>query len=45
MELRHITLEVSADHVAVVTLDKPPVNALGPAIRAADRRHPRPLWS
>jgi enoyl-CoA hydratase len=33
MELRHITLEVSADHVAVVTLDKPPVNALGPAIR------------
>ncbi len=33
MELRHITLEVTADHVAVVTLNKPPVNALGPAIR------------
>ena len=33
MELRHIAMEVS-DRIAVVTLDKPPVNALGPAIRA-----------
>jgi enoyl-CoA hydratase len=33
MDLRHLALEMSADHVAVVTLDKPPVNALGPAIR------------
>jgi enoyl-CoA hydratase len=32
MELRHIAMEVS-DRIAVVTLDKPPVNALGPAIR------------
>lgn len=32
-ERRHIRLDVSPDHVAVVTLDKPPVNALGPAIR------------
>jgi enoyl-CoA hydratase len=33
MNLRHIGVEVSGDGVAVVTLDKPPVNALGPAIR------------
>ena len=33
MELRYIGVEVS-DRIAVVTLDKPPVNALGPAIRA-----------
>jgi enoyl-CoA hydratase len=33
MDFRHLRLEVSADHVAVVTLDKPPVNALGSAIR------------
>ena len=33
MQLSYITLDVSSDHVAVVTLDKPPVNALGPAIR------------
>ena len=33
MELRYIGIEVSADRVATVTLDKPPVNALGPAIR------------
>jgi enoyl-CoA hydratase len=32
MELSHIALEVS-DNIAVVTLDRPPVNALGPAIR------------
>ena len=32
MELRHSAMEV-ADRIAVVTLDKPPVNALGPAIR------------
>ena len=30
---RQVRLEVTDDHVAVVTLDKPPVNALGPAIR------------
>jgi enoyl-CoA hydratase len=33
MDLHHITLELRSDHVAVVTLAKPPVNALGPAIR------------
>lgn len=33
MKLRHLALEVSDDHIATVTLDKPPVNALGPSIR------------
>lgn len=33
MELHHIGLEVSVEGIAVVTLDKPPVNALGPVIR------------
>jgi enoyl-CoA hydratase len=33
MELRHLVLEMSADHVATVRLSKPPVNALGQAIR------------
>lgn len=33
MHLRHLALDVSADHVATVTLNKPPVNALGPSIR------------
>ncbi len=33
MDLRHLTFEVSVDQVAVVTLDKPPVNALGLLIR------------
>jgi enoyl-CoA hydratase len=33
MEFRHVELEVSADHVATVTLNRPPVNALGREIR------------
>jgi enoyl-CoA hydratase len=33
MELQHIRLDVASDFVATVTLDKPPVNALGRAIR------------
>ncbi len=33
MELRHLALEMFADGVAVVTLDNPPVNTLGRAIR------------
>lgn len=33
MELRQIRLEIPVDYVALVTLAKPPVNALGPSIR------------
>ncbi|MFI4978905.1 MAG: enoyl-CoA hydratase/isomerase family protein [Nevskiales bacterium] len=33
VQLRHIELEVSADHVATITLNRPPVNALGREIR------------
>ena len=33
MKFEHIELEVTADHVATVALNKPPVNALGQAIR------------
>jgi enoyl-CoA hydratase len=33
MQFKHIELEISADHIATVTLNRPPVNALGREIR------------